>query len=115
MKLAIVGSRYYTDYEKFEKLVLNALSEWDEDIECIISGGAKGTDLMAEQFAKQFNIPLKIYNADWGKYGKSAGPIRNAQIVKDATHLIAFPTENGKGTQDTIKKAKDIPIKIYNI
>lgn len=61
---------------------------------------------MAKIWSVKYNIPLKIYYANWKKYGKAAGPIRNSLIIDDCTHVIAFPSKNGSGTQDTINKAK---------
>ena len=46
----------------------------------IISGGCKGAYKIAENIAKELNIPIEIYNAEWDKYGNSAGPIRNKKM-----------------------------------
>lgn len=112
MRLAIVGSRNFHDYNKFKLAVLKILDIWNykiSDIECIVSGGAPGTDTLAEKFAKEFNIHPQIYRVsreDWRKRGNSAGPLRNTKIVNDSTHMIAFPSHSGKGTQDSINKFK---------
>jgi len=51
------------------------------------------------------NIPTKIYPADWKKYGKASGFIRNDDIAKDSDVLIACVADDRKGgTEDTIKK-----------
>lgn len=102
--MAIAGSRNFTDYDRFEK-------ETDQWIELngvpdlIISGGAPGTDSLAERYAREHGIPFLVFKADWSQ-GKKAGPIRNTKIINEATHLLAFPSEQGKGTQDSIKKAQ---------
>ena len=67
---------------------------------CIISGGAKGADWLGEQFAKNHNIPLFVFKANWDKYGKMAGPIRNREMAKYATHLIVFIANDSKGSKD---------------
>jgi hypothetical protein len=72
----------------------------------VVSGGAKGTDTLARNFAIENKIPLDEIHADWNTYGKNAGPVRNTQIATLCTHILAFPSHSGKGTQDTIKKAK---------
>ena len=57
-------------------------------------------------------IDIKLYikyigfPADWNKFGKSAGFIRNQQIVDNSDIIIAFQLNKSKGTQDTINKAK---------
>lgn len=61
---------------------------------------------MAELYASENKIPIKIYNPDWKKYGKKAGILRNTDIVNAATHILAFPSKKSIGTFDTIKKAE---------
>lgn len=103
INLAIVGSRHYTDYEYFQARVDRWIAANGRP-DRIISGGAAGTDKLAERFAAERNIDIVVFRADWS-LGKSAGPKRNAQIVDACTHVLAFPSRTGKGTQDTIRKA----------
>jgi len=103
--LGIVGSRNFKDKNKFERVV----SEWIESNgqpAIIVSGGAKGADSLAREYANERNLPLEEIHADWNTYGKQAGPVRNTHIATLCTHILAFPSQTGKGTQDTIKKAK---------
>lgn len=104
MRLAIVGSRHYNDKTKFNTTVTSFIEEHGVP-DVIISGGAQGADALAETYAREHSIPVEVYHADWSKYGKRAGPIRNSQIVKAATHVIAFPLSDSVGTYDTITKA----------
>jgi|SRR6056297_635790 len=106
MNLAVVGSRHYTDYASFCK-ILNSWIDKNGIPDTIVSGGAKGADALAKRFAKEKNITLVEYEADWERYGKSAGPRRNTLIVNAATHMIAFPSHTGRGTQNSIKKAEE--------
>lgn len=109
MNLAIVGSRNYHDYEEFEKHVndyLLSLNVSVDNIAKVISGGSSGVDFLAETWARKNGLNILIFKALWGKYGKAAGPIRNSLIVNYATHMIAFPSNLGSGTQDSINKAK---------
>lgn len=113
MKLGIVGSRNYSDYDNFKKAVLKIVDI--KNVECIVSGGAQGVDTLAEKLADEFKIKKLIFNVtqeDWKKYGKYAGPRRNTSIVENSDYIIAFPSKYGKGTQDTINKAKDKILKI---
>lgn len=109
MKLAIVGSRSFINYDAFEKKILKKYPL--ETIECIISGGAIGTDTLAEQFAKKYNIPTIIYKPDWNKYKMGSFAIRNQKIVDTCDKLIAFWDYESKGTEMTIKMAKIKKIK----
>lgn len=115
MKLGIVGSRDFVDYQLFCKAIDQFLTEWNidhNDIEFIISGGALGADTLAQQWATDNNHQMKIFYPDWKSHGRAAGPMRNQLIIDNSTHIIAFPSVSGKGTQDSIKKAKKANKKI---
>ena len=103
MKIAIVGSRTFNDYYYFGDELLRRVSLSDMDV--IISGGAKGVDKLAEDFAKANDIPFKEFKANWEKYGKGAGFIRNSLIVEKADMVIAFWDGKSTGTKDSIDKA----------
>lgn len=106
MKIAIVGCQYYTNYIYF-KQTLNKWINYNGNITTIISGGALGVDSLAEKYAKEYNINLIVHSADWTKYGKNAGLIRNTLIVNDCDKVIAFPSKTSKGTWNTINQAKN--------
>ena len=111
MKLAVVGSRHMNNVDLFIEGVVRIIEQYGEP-EQVISGGAQGADTMAAKWAKDNNYPLVVHKAEFSKYGKSAGTARNSTIVNGATHMLAFPSKTGKGTQDSIRKAKrkGIPI-----
>ena len=113
MKAAIVGSRHYRNYKQFKE----ELVQFRDVITHVVSGGAKGTDTMAETWAHENDKEFTVHRAKWGKYGKAAGPIRNSKIVRDVQMVIAFLAPSSKGTRDTIQKAQDanLPVHIINI
>jgi hypothetical protein len=116
--VALVGSRDYHNYQEFSSLIDKTLKEWSLEGEIVIvSGGAKGADALAEKYAKERKYGLHVFSADWKKFGLSAGPKRNSQIVDIATHMIAFPSDESKGTYDSLQKAdkKGIPVKTFII
>ncbi len=106
MKLAIVGSRGFTDYDMFKKRV-QEVEKLDGKITEIISGGASGADTLAERYADEFNIPKDIKYAEWEKHGRVAGFIRNTEIVKACDNILVFWDGKSKGTKDTLEKAHD--------
>lgn len=107
MILAIVGSRTFNG--SIEIHVTDFIVKYGMKPVLIVSGGAVGVDALAEKYAKKHNIPFKAFLPDWKGKGKSAGVQRNLDIVKACTHMIAFPdSEGGKGTRDSIKKAKKL-------
>jgi len=111
LKLAIAGSRSCDDhFLVFEYLIIFSTA-WEEEtrpeekIMEIVSGGAKGPDTFAEKYAIINQIPTKIFLPDWNKYGKSAGFIRNKQIVDYSDMVLAFWDRKSKGTKSTIDLA----------
>jgi len=106
IRLAVVGSRHYDDYARFVSVVDDWIAVNGAPDE-LISGGASGVDTMAERFAKERNVPMRVFRADWATYGKRAGPMRNALIVDACTHVLALPDRDGKGTQITMRLARE--------
>jgi hypothetical protein len=105
MKIGIVGSRRRNTEKDYQKVLLEFNKHYTKG-DIIISGGCwKGADKFAERIAKEYNIPIEIYYADWKKYGKVAGFLRNTIVVEKANTLIACVAEDRQGgTEDTIKK-----------
>jgi len=99
MKVAVIGSRTFENYTKLE----GVLDQYD--ISEIISGGARGADSLGELYALNKSIPVKIFKADWSKYGKAAGFIRNKDIIDNCDMVIAFWDGKSKGTQHSINLA----------
>jgi len=106
--IGIVGSRRRNSKEDFIALERKFLEIYQEGDEIVSGGCSSGGDAMAEIIAKKYQIPIKIYYAQWEKLGKRAGFARNGDIAKDADVLIAVVATDraGFGTEDTIKKAK---------
>lgn len=114
-KVIIAGSRSFNDYEKLKSFCDKVLINKTE-IE-IVSGCAKGTDRLGELYAKKYNFCLNLFPADWDKYGKSAGVIRNKEMADYADALIVFWDGISKGTENMIKVAekKNLLIKVCRI
>jgi hypothetical protein len=104
MKLGIVGSRQFNDYEFVKSKILENFDIGS--IDTIVSGGARGVDTLGERFANEYGFKKEIFKPDWNSYGKGAALIRNQEIVNQADELIAFPIRESGGTWDTINKAK---------
>lgn len=102
MKLAIVGCRIFGDWDMFQGII-DAIDGIDE----IVSGGAQGADLMAEQYAHHYKIPAKVFLADWDGLGKKAGMIRNSRIAEYADEVVAFWDGKSRGTENAIKLFED--------
>lgn len=83
MRLIVAGSRTITDFDLVD-LHIGRISGITE----IVSGACRGVDLLAERSAVNRNIPIKRFCPEWDKYGKAAGPKRNAQMAKYADQLL---------------------------
>jgi len=116
MRLAIVGSRFFTDYE-YMKLVFEDFVADNGAITAIVSGGAKGADTLAQQIANEYNITMQVWPADWNSNGNAAGPIRNKQIVEDSDAMLAFLAPDSRGTMNSISLArkKGIDVEVHEI
>ena len=108
MRIIVSGSRDFTDYTFFKNLLdsfLKTLPVEKSEI-TFLHGDCRGTDKMAELYAKQNNCACIAFPADWEKYGQSAGPIRNNQMLNEGVdYLVAFTTNRSRGTKDIIAKA----------
>ncbi len=109
MKVAVIGSRGFNNYDK----VIQTLSKIK--ITEIVSGGAIGADKLGERYAVENNIPTKIFLPEWEKYGKSAGFKRNTDIIENAELVVAFWDMESNGTRDSIQKAEKLGKKILII
>lgn len=79
----------------------------------VICGMAKGADTLGKQVALKMNIPVKEFPADWNKYGRSAGPIRNAEMAKNADACILFPGGNGTANMKMLATVNKLKIMEY--
>jgi len=114
VNLAVIGSRDFNDYALMQLVLLEYCAKNDVTI---VSGGARGADKYAEMFANEYHIPTIIKLADWDNLGKSAGYIRNAEIVNECDEVVAFWDGKSKGSKHTIdlarKKGKTVVIIMY--
>lgn len=101
MKVAIVGSRKYTNLRKVQTYIATLPKDT-----VVISGGAVGVDRIAEAAAKRLGLQVIVYPAEWDKHGIMAGKIRNSLIVEECDRLVAFWDKKSNGTKDSIDKAR---------
>lgn len=101
-RLAVVGSRTITDYN----FVKGLLDKQKDNISLIVSGGAKGVDTLAEQWANENEIPTKIFLPDWNTYGSKAGYMRNVFIIKECDICLAIWDGVSKGTTHSVNLCK---------
>ena len=107
MKVAIIGSRGL-NIENLEKYLPDNVTE-------IITGGAKGVDTSAKEYALAHGIPLTEFLPEYNKYRRAAPLKRNQTIIEHADLVLAFWDGTSRGTKyviDTCKK-NGVPIEVY--
>lgn len=110
MKLIVAGSREFGNYNLLSKHLDEINSKYG--ITEIVSGTASGADSLGELYAKEHNIPIKRFPANWNKYGRSAGYIRNKDMAHYADACICFWMNKSKGTGHMINLAKENKIRL---
>ena len=105
MRIIIAGGRDFNNYAELAKTMDYLLSNITDDI-TIVCGKARGADTLGEQYVKEKGYAILYFPADWNKYGRSAGFIRNEQMAKNADALAAFWDGQSVGTRHMIETAK---------
>ncbi len=117
-RIVIAGSRGFEDYALLEHTLDHILKVQTEAVE-LVSGHAKGADLLAETYAKENGLPIRIIKPDWKAYRRAAGPIRNRQMLdyakEESPLVVAFWDGKSKGTRNTIETAKSLGIPVKTI
>ena len=105
MKIIIAGSRGLSPrMDQIHSELFQA--GWCADE--IVSGGARGVDKAGERFADTELVPVRRFPANWTKYGKKAGPLRNAKMAKYADALMAFWDGESPGTRNMISLMEEL-------
>ena len=99
MKIAVVGSRSIASVD---------LSPYLSDCDEIVSGGARGIDTCAAEYAKAHGIKLTEFLPEYERYGRGAPIVRNRLIVDYADQILIFWDGKSRGTTSVIQYAKDL-------
>ena len=113
--LAVIGSREMKDHALFEREMSKWVAEYGAPDE-IVSGGARGADTLGARYAREKGIILAVFRPDYNRYPGHIAPLmRNTQIIEYCTHILAFPSRAGRGTQDSLRKAGSRPAQVVFI
>lgn len=107
MKTIIAGSRSITDFT----FLVDAVREFDVakkeyKITEVVCGGAKGVDKLGALWGARHNIPIRLFPADWDRYGRKAGILRNEEMAEYADAAIILWNGKSSGTKNMIDLAK---------
>lgn len=104
MKVLVTGSRDWTDEARI-RMVLSEFILHGESL-TVIEGGARGADEIAGRLADEMGFTRVTVKADWEKFGRSAGPIRNrAMLAMEPDLVLGFCKNGSRGTMDCIHEA----------
>ncbi len=106
--MIVAGGRDVTSYD----LVATVIAASEFEITEVVSGCARGADRLGEQWARLHQVPVQRFPADWNRYGRSAGVLRNQTMASYADALIAIST-GGPGTANMILEAKRRGLKVH--
>ena len=109
MKVAVIGSR------RIERLKLEQFLPGD--ICEIISGGARGVDTLAAEYARSHGIPFRVYPPDYNQYGRKAPLVRDRLIADECDVLFAFWDGKSFGTAYTVRYARQQgkPVRLFRL
>lgn len=108
MRTIIAGSRNLGILEVAKAM---AICGWVPSL--VISGTARGVDRAGEQWAREHGIPILRMPADWERYGKRAGMIRNAAMADNAEALVAVWDGVSRGTENMILEARRRNLRVF--
>jgi hypothetical protein len=106
IKLAVIGSRSFADKD----LLFQVMDRNRHRIQLIVSGGAKGADALAQEWAHSRGVPCQVFHPKWqdehGRFDRSAGFKRNVDVIRNADEVLAFWDGQSPGTKHAIELAR---------
>ena len=115
MKVLVCGGRDFNDYDLLADTLVSLLGQYGLKDVIFISGRAHGADRLGERFAKANNCELLVFPADWNKFGKAAGFIRNQQMIDEGKPDLVVALPGGRGTADMVRRAKKHGIEVAEV
>jgi len=113
VKIIIAGGRDFSNYSLMKERLDYLFQNIPKNELVIISGMARGADTLALRYANEMGIPVIKMPADWNKYKKSAGYIRNEDMAKIADGLVAFWDGQSRGTANMIAIANSKNLAVH--
>ena len=112
MMLLITGTREGVPLQRIQKAFDRLVEAFPDGLEVtLVHGAARGVDQMCAEEAIRRGWNTEAYPANWTRFGKAAGPIRNQEMVDlGPDFFIAFPVPHSRGTRDCIRRAKEAKI-----
>jgi len=111
MRVLVCGGREFSDRDR----VFEVLGGLDRIPSMIIQGGAIGADTFAREWAEAHGVLCQTFEADRETLGRSAGPIRNKQMLEvgQPDLVVAFP--GARGTANMVRQAKAAGVRVLEV
>ena len=113
-RILICGDRYWRSLPSVERELAVVMAA--HEVECVIEGECRGADVMGRLAARKLGVEVKPFPADWSRFGKAAGPIRNQQMLDEGkpTMVLAFHARlwESSGTADMIRRAQRLRLSV---
>lgn len=115
-RIIIAGCRYFNKDEFVFSNMDFIVSKMNQSIE-VLCGEATGVDQSGKRWAEKHSHAIDSFPANWKAFGNYAGPIRNEQMAKTATHCVCFWDGKSPGTANMIENAKkyNLLLRVINI
>ena len=117
VRIVVAGSRGYANLREFHEAVCAYLENFDEPVLFISGAAPSGADALILRWCLRFGYPCLAMPADWSAHPRSAGFVRNDEMNRLATHVLAFHDGSSRGTQHMIDIATSAhhPVKVVRI
>lgn len=115
-KVIVAGSRNFENYALLKNTMdalLKIRMEQGEEI-AIVCGEARGADALGKRYASERGLAVLSFPADWRRFGKKAGVIRNRQMAEAANACVCFWDGESRGTANMIEEARrrGLPLRV---
>lgn len=118
-RVLVTGSRRWQDHDAIQEALADAVRDLPADQEIVIvHGGCWGTDQIADNWARKYGTTVEVHEADWDRYRRAAGPIRNREMVNlGADICLAFIRSESRGATHCAHLAEQagIPVRRFTV
>ena len=115
VRILVTGSRDWDDERTIEKVLRDAFTTAGSDERTtLVHGSAAGADTIADWIWTRQGLPSEPHPADWERFGRSAGHVRNREMVLSGVEVcFAFLKDNSTGTRNCIETARSLGVPTY--
>lgn len=127
VRMIVCGSRHARNRLQVTTALRSVVDRYAYRVVEVIVGDARGVDEIVRILAEQSHLPVKVFYADWQKLGRSAGPVRNRDMLVYCGKKVAGPSPlsvvvamriegvPSPGTDDTVRRAKQMGFRVHEI